>query len=64
MLKTLKLSPVAIRDAILAIDDARLSTEDLVVISKQLPTPEEVSFCHLIIIQSPRSIQLYPISGQ
>lgn len=43
MLKTLKLSPVAIRDAILAVDDARLSTEELVAISKQLPTTEEVS---------------------
>ncbi|CAE6362187.1 unnamed protein product, partial [Rhizoctonia solani] len=43
MLKTLKLSPVAIREAILAVDDTRLSAEDLVAISKQLPTVEEAN---------------------
>lgn len=43
MLKTLKLSPVAIRDAILAVDDSRLTAEDLVTISKQLPTVEEAN---------------------
>jgi hypothetical protein len=42
MLKTLKASPVAIREAILAVDDVRLSAEDLIMISKQLPTAEEV----------------------
>lgn len=42
MLKTLKLTPAAIRDAILSVDDARLSVEDLTAISKQLPTAEEV----------------------
>ncbi|CCO31883.1 Formin-like protein 6 AltName: Full=OsFH6 [Rhizoctonia solani AG-1 IB] len=43
MLKTLKASPVAIREAILAVDDVRLSAEDLIMISKQLPTAEEAS---------------------
>jgi hypothetical protein len=43
MIKTLKLSPAAIREAILSVDDARLSAEDLVSISKQLPTAEEVA---------------------
>lgn len=43
MLKTLKLSPVAICEAILAVDDTRLSAEDLVAISKQLPTVEEAN---------------------
>lgn len=42
MLKTLKLTPAAIRDAILSIDDACLSAEELIAISKQLPTTEEV----------------------
>ncbi|ELU45562.1 RhoA GTPase effector DIA/Diaphanous [Rhizoctonia solani AG-1 IA] len=43
MLKTLKLSPTAIREAILTVDDERLSAEDLVMISKQLPTTEEAN---------------------
>jgi len=42
MLSRIKLSYPEIRKALLDIDDQRLSIDDLIAISKQLPTSEEV----------------------
>lgn len=43
MLARIKLGPQEIRKAILAVDDARLSTDDLKAMSKQLPSQEEIA---------------------
>jgi hypothetical protein len=42
MLSRIKMGFPEIRQALLDIDDHRLSIDDLKAISKQLPTPEEV----------------------
>lgn len=43
MLTRMKLHQSDIRKALLAVDDIRLSTDDLKVISKQLPNQDEIS---------------------
>lgn len=43
MLKRIKLDVEAIREAILSVDDTKLSVDDLQFISKQLPTSEEIA---------------------
>ena len=43
MLTRMKLHQSDIRKALLAVDDNRLSTDDLKVISKQLPNQDEIS---------------------
>ena len=43
MLARIKLSKSEIRQALLEVDDNRLSTDDLRAISRQLPTQEEIN---------------------
>jgi hypothetical protein len=57
MLSRIKLSYPEIRKALLDIDDQRLSTDDLIAISKQLPTSEEVReymLCMVIMFMIPQ----------
>jgi len=46
MLKGINMDNTQIHKCLLEVDDARLTTDDLRAIKKQLPTPEEVSSSH------------------
>lgn len=53
MLARIKLDLPAIRQAILELDDDKLSADDLKAIGKQLPSSEEVGVCicpHLLFV--------------